>query len=223
MHISVQNLNLIKNKIKEIINRKQLKTCPEIIAVSKTFDMVNIMPLIESGHLHFGENKIQEAENKWSDIKEQHKDLQLHMVGKLQSNKAKKAVKLFDYIHSLDSSKLAAKLNQYEKELNKKTKIFIQVNVAEEDQKSGVSLNALNDFYNYCVKDLSLKVIGLMTLPPLEEDPIKYFKLLKNSAEKLNLNELSIGMSGDYEKALDNNSTFIRVGTAIFGSRKLIN
>jgi pyridoxal phosphate enzyme (YggS family) len=223
MHISVQNLNLIKNKIKEIINRKQLKTYPEIIAVSKTFDMVKIMPLIESGHLHFGENKIQEAENKWSDIKEQHKDLQLHMVGKLQSNKAKKAVKLFDYIHSLDSSKLAAKLNQYEKELNKKTKIFIQVNVAEEDQKSGVSLNILNDFYNYCVKDLSLKVIGLMTLPPLEEDPIKYFKLLKNSAEKLNLNELSIGMSGDYEKALDNNSTFIRLGTAIFGSRKLIN
>ena len=223
MHESIVKLNLVKNKVKEIINKKQLKINTKIIVVTKTFPLSKILPLLNNEHIDFGENKIQEAEEKWSENKNIFKNIKQHMIGKLQSNKAKKAVKLFDYIHSLDSSKLAAKLNQYEKELNKKTKIFIQVNVAEEDQKSGVSLNALNDFYNYCVKDLSLKIIGLMTLPPLEEDPIKYFKLLKNSAEKLNLNELSIGMSGDYEKALDNNSTFIRVGTAIFGSRKLIN
>ena len=162
MHTSVQRLNFVKNKVREIIDRKQLKTVPQIIAVTKSFSLNKISPLLEVGHIHFGENKIQEAESKWSDIKNKYKDLQLHMVGKLQTNKAKKAVKLFDYIHSLDNLKLATKLSQYEKELGKKTKLFIQVNIAEESQKSGVLLNNLDQFYNFCIKELSLNIIGLM-------------------------------------------------------------
>jgi len=217
----VQNLNFIKNKVKEIIDRKQLKTSPKIIAVSKTFEMNQILHLVKYGHLHFGENKIQEAENKWTNIKKEYKNLQLHMLGRLQSNKAKKAVQLFDYIHSLDSTKLGEKVSYYEKELNKKTKIFIQVNVAEENQKSGILLNDLDNFYDYCVNDLSLNIIGLMTLPPINEDPNYYFKLLYDRSKIINLKELSMGMSGDYEKALDNYSTYIRLGTAIFGERKI--
>jgi len=221
MHISVQNLNLIKNKVKEIIDRKQLKTSPKIIAVSKTFEMDHILHLVKYGHLHFGENKIQEAENKWTNVKKEYKNLQLHMLGRLQSNKAKKAVQLFDYIHSLDNTKLGEKISYYEKELNKKTKLFIQVNVAEENQKSGILLNDLDNFYDYCVNDLSLNIIGLMTLPPINEDPNHYFKLLNDRSKIINLKELSIGMSGDYEKALENYSTYIRLGTAIFGERKI--
>ena len=217
----MQNLNFIKNKVKEIIDRKQLKTSPKIIAVSKTFEMNQILHLVKYGHLHFGENKIQEAENKWTNVKKQYKNLQLHMLGRLQSNKAKKAVQLFDYIHSLDSTKLGEKVSYYEKELNKKTKIFIQVNVAEENQKSGILLNDLDNFYDYCVNDLSLNIIGLMTLPPINEDPNYYFKLLYDRSKIINLKELSMGMSGDYEKALGNYSTYIRLGTAIFGERKI--
>ena len=219
MHISVQNLNVIKNNVKEIIDRKQLNTSPKVIAVSKTFEMEKIMHLVKYGHLHFGENKIQEAENKWIDVKKEYVNLKLHMIGKLQSNKAKKAVQLFDYIHSLDNVKLGEKISFYEKELKKKTKLFIQVNIAEENQKSGILLNDLDDFYNYCVNELSLDVIGLMTLPPIDEDPEQYFKLIKDKSKMLNLNELSIGMSGDYEKALENYSTYLRLGTAIFGNR----
>ena len=215
----MQNLNLIKNNVKEIIDRKQLKTSPKVIVVSKTFEMEKIIHLVKYGHLHFGENKIQEAESKWIDIKKDYVNLKLHMIGKLQSNKAKKAVQLFDYIHSLDNGKLAEKISYYEKELNKKTKLFIQVNVAEESQKSGILLNDLNDFCNYCVNDLSLDIIGLMTLPPADKDPSQYFKLLNDRSKMLNLNELSIGMSGDYEKALENYSTYLRLGTAIFGNR----
>jgi len=215
----VQNLNLIKNNVKEIIDRKQLKTSPKVIVVSKTFEMDKIIHLVEYGHLHFGENKIQEAESKWINIKKEYINLKLHMIGKLQSNKAKKAVQLFDYIHSLDSDKLGQKISYYEKELNKKTKLFIQVNIAEENQKSGILLNDLNEFCNYCVNDLSLDIIGLMTLPPLDKDPSQYFKLLNDRSKMLNLNELSIGMSGDYEKALENDSTYLRLGTAIFGKR----
>ena len=219
MHISVQNLNLIKNNVKEIIDRKQLKTSPKVIVVSKTFEMEKIIHLVKYGHLHFGENKIQEAESKWIDIKKDYVNLKLHMIGKLQSNKAKKAVQLFDYIHSLDNGKLAEKISYYEKELNKKTKLFIQVNIAEENQKSGILLNDLNDFYNYCINELSLNIIGLMTLPPIDKDPSQYFKLLYDRSKILNLNELSIGMSGDYKKALENYSTYLRLGTAIFGNR----
>ena len=219
MHKSVQRLNSIKNQVNEIINRKQLKTIPKIVAITKTFVLKDIVPLIEIGHTHFGENKVQEAEEKWIDVKKKYQNLQLHMVGKLQSNKAKKAIKLFDYIHSLDNAKLASKLCQYEKELNKKTKIFVQVNVGGENQKGGILLNDLINFYNYCTKDLSLNIIGLMCLPPVDFDSKRYFQMLKNTSEKLNLLELSMGMSADYQEAILYGSTYLRLGTAIFGER----
>ena len=219
MHICVQRLNFVKNKVKEIIDRKQLKTTPQIIAVTKSFPLNKITPLLEMGHIHFGENKIQEAESKWLNVKNKYKNLQLHMLGKLQSNKAKKAVKLFDYIHSLDNAKLATKLSQYEKELGKKTKLFIQVNIAEESQKSGVLLDDLNRFYNFCIKELSLNITGLMCLPPINSDSNKYFQILKKTSEKLNLTDLSMGMSADYDQAILNGSTYLRLGTAIFGAR----
>ena len=181
--------------------------------------MNNITPLLNSGHIHFGENKIQEAEKKWSEVKKNYSKLQLHMVGSLQSNKAKRAVKLFDYIHSLDNEKLASKLSQYQNELSKKIKLFIQVNVANEKQKSGIMLNLLNDFYNYCTNELSLNVIGLMCLPPIDSNSNEYFKLLNQTALKFNLKELSIGMSADFEDAILNGSTFLRLGTLIMGKR----
>ena len=220
MHSSLQKLTLVKNKINEIIYQKQLKTNPTIIVISKTFSQEKIKPLLDSGHAHFGENKIQEAESKWTEIINTNKDLQLHMVGKLQSNKAKKAVKLFNFIHSLDSEKLALKLSQSEKELNKKTKLFVQMNLGEESQKSGIDLKNLHNFYNYCTNDLQLNIIGLMCLPPLNVNSDKFFKILKNSAEKLNLKELSMGMSSDFEKAIINGSTYLRLGTAILGERR---
>ena len=179
MHVNLNQLISIKKKIKEIINKKQLQSDSKIIVITKTFPMNKIMPLIENGHSHFGENKLQEAEFKWSELKVQNNNLKLHMVGKLQSNKAKKAVQLFDYIHSLDNEKLALKLSFFENELSKKNKLFIQVNLANEKQKSGILLNELNDFYNYCSKDLSLNIIGLMCLPPINLESRKYFKLLK--------------------------------------------
>ena len=211
----------LQNKIKEIIDKKQLKTNPQIIAVTKTWPMSKIIPLLEIGHIHFGENKIQEAENKWQNIKNKYNDLQLHMLGKLQTNKTKKAVQLFDYIHSLDNEKLANKICQYEKELNKKIKLFIQVNITKENQKSGILLNDLDDFYNYCTKVLSLNIIGLMCLPLINSDSSKYFSVLKDRSEKLNLTNLSMGMSSDYEQAILNGSTYLRLGTVIFGKRNI--
>ena len=219
MHADVQRLNTVKNHVKDILNRKQLKIVPQIIAVTKTFPIKKIIPLIEIGHLHFGENKIQEAESKWIEIKNKYKGLQLHMLGKLQSNKVKKAVKLFDYIHSLDNAKLASKISQFEKELNKKIKLFIQVNIAEENQKTGVVLNDLNTFYKYCTQDLSLNIIGLMCLPPAGSKSQEHFQILRKNSEKLNLKNLSMGMSTDYEDAILCGSTHIRIGTAIFGKR----
>ena len=215
----MQRLKLLQNKIKEIIDKKQLKTIPQIVAVTKTWPISKIIPLLEMGHIHFGENKIQEAEIKWLDIKNKYNHLQLHMLGKLQSNKTKKAVKLFDYIHSLDNEKLAKKISQHEKELNKKIKLFIQVNLSADNLKSGILLNDLKNFYNYCVTELSLNIIGLMCLPPINSDPNKYFKILKNTSENLNLTNLSMGMSTDYEQAILNGSTYLRLGTAIFGER----
>ena len=223
MHVSLQKLNFVKNKVNEIISQRQLKNDPKIIVVTKTFSLNKITPLIESGHLHFGENKIQEAENKWVKARKQFHNIKLHMIGKLQSNKVKKAVKIFDYIHSLDSAKLASKIAQYEKELNKKTKLFIQVNLGEENQKSGILLNDLNNFYYYCTKELSLNVIGLMCLPPIESNSQEYFKILKNTAEKLNLKDLSMGMSSDFEQAIVNGSTYLRLGTIILGERNSAN
>ena len=215
----MQNLNLINNKVKEIVEKKQLKTLPKVIAVTKTFPLDVFKPLLEFGHHHFGENKIQEAEDKWLNIKSDYKNLQLHMIGKLQSNKAKKAVKIFDYLHSLDNEKLAKKIDQYQNELNKKLKIFIQVNLGNETQKSGISLSQLDDFYIFCTKKLSLSIIGLMCLPPLDSDSEKYFRTLKELSHKYNLKDLSIGMSNDYENAVLHGSTFLRLGTAIFGER----
>jgi len=219
MHSSLEKLTLVKNKVNQIVNEKQLKIDPKIIVVTKTFSLNKIAPLLRAGHIHFGENKIQEAESKWLNVKNKYKNLQLHMLGKLQSNKAKKAVKLFDYIHSLDNAKLATKLSQYEKELGKKTKLFIQVNIAEESQKSGVLLDDLNRFYNFCIKELSLNITGLMCLPPINSDSNKYFQILKKTSEKLNLTDLSMGMSADYDQAILNGSTYLRLGTAIFGAR----
>ena len=221
MHSAIEQLNLIKIKVNNIINKTQLKTHPEIIIVSKTFPLIKIKPLLESGHIHYGENKIQEAEEKWSQIKLEYKNIKLHMIGKLQTNKVKSALKLFDYIHSLDNEKLALKLSQGQKMLGKDVKFFIQVNLADEVQKSGISLNKLNDFYDYCTKELSLNVIGLMCLPPIDPSPQKYFKILKESSVRLNLNELSMGMSSDFEEAILNHSTYLRIGTLILGKRNI--
>ncbi len=212
---------MVTNKINEVIRIKQLKTTPKIIAVSKTFQIDKIIPLIKHGHIHFGENKIQEAEDKWANIKKENNALQLHMVGKLQSNKAKKAVKLFDFLHSLDSENLAKKISIFSKELNKEIKVFIQVNIGDEIQKNGISLNELDSFYNYCSNDLSLNIIGLMCLPPINSDPEVFFKKLKKKSDILNLKDLSMGMSGDYEKAIINGSTYLRIGTEIFGKRNI--
>jgi len=221
MHTIVKKLNLVTNRVNEVIQTKQLKTVPKIIAVSKTFHIDKITPLIEFGHLHFGENKIQEAEDKWTDIKNNNKALQLHMVGNLQSNKAKRAVKLFDYIHSLDTVSLAKKISFFSKEFKKNIKIFIQVNLGEEIQKSGIPINEIDKFYNFCTNELSLNIIGLMCLPPINSNPDSYFKILKDKSNSLNLNELSMGMSGDYEKAVLNGSTYLRLGTEIFGKRNI--
>ena len=221
MHADVQRLNTVKNHVKEILDKKQLKIGPQIIAVTKTFPIEKIIPLIEIGHPHFGESKFQEAESKWIEIKNKYKGLQLHMLGKLQSNKVKKAVKLFDYIHSLDNAKIAKKINQYQEELDKKIKIFIQVNLSKESQKSGIMLNDISNFYSYCTKELSLNIIGLMCLPPINLDSSKFFQILKQTSEKFNLKDLSMGMSSDYEQAILSGSTYLRLGTIIFGERSI--
>ena len=220
MHDTVVKFNIVKNKVKEIVERKQLKTDPQIIAVTKSFPLTSIIPLLDYGHVHFGENKIQEAETKWNGVKTKYKKIKLHMLGNIQSNKAKKAVQLFDYIHSLDSEKLAKKIAQYENELNRRTKVFIQINLGVEVQKSGILLSELKSFYDYCINDLNLNIIGLMCLPPINSDPNKFFNILKTNSENLKLLHTSMGMSEDYEKALENGSSFLRMGTIIFGKRK---
>ena len=221
MHPVEKKLNFLKNQVNEITNTKQLKTKPNIIAVTKTFSIDKFIPLLNSGHIHFGENKIQETEIKWNQPKKEFGNIKLHMLGKLQSNKAKKAVELFDYIHSLDNAKLASKISKHEMEMNKKLKLFIQVNIAQENNKSGILLKDLDNFFNYCKRELSLNIIGLMCLPPLNSDPDKYFKILKQNSDKFKLKHLSMGMSSDYNQAVLNGSTFLRLGTAIFGNRKL--
>jgi pyridoxal phosphate enzyme (YggS family) len=219
MHQSIINFTNIQNSIKENQEKTNNKNNIKIIAVSKTFEISHINPLIEYGHTDFGENKVQEAIEKWSDIKIKNKNLSLHLIGKLQSNKTKLALKIFDYIHSLDSEKLANKISEEQKKIEKKPKLFIQVNIGNEDQKSGVNLNKLKSFYKYCL-DKDLDVIGTMCLPPISEDPEKYFMRMNYLNKDLGLNELSMGMSADYISAIDNNATFIRVGSKIFGERK---
>ena len=190
-----------------------------IIAVSKTFPLEHIKPLIDYGHIHFGENKVQEANAKWSLIKTENKNLKLHMIGKLQSNKAKDAVKLFDYIHSLDSQKLADALAKHQISLKKKLNYFIQVNIGNEIQKSGIPVGELDPFYNYCKNEINLNILGLMVIPPNDNNPEKYFKSLNELNKSLALQDLSMGMSADYIEAIKHGATFIRVGSSIFGER----
>jgi pyridoxal phosphate enzyme (YggS family) len=211
MNIIIERLNKIKSNIQ---NKKA-----QVVAVSKTFPIENIKPLIEIGHIHFGENKVQEADSKWSNIKKINPNIQLHMVGRLQSNKAKRAVELFDYIHSLDSKKLAENLSKFENNINKKLKYFIQVNVGSEKQKAGITPNELDEFYTYCKKKLNLNIIGLMVIPPNDGNEEKYFKYLYETNSSLGLEHLSMGMSADYLIADKYNATFLRIGSSIFGKR----
>ena len=219
MHDTVKNLLKINEKVKvKLSTISNLNKIPRIIAVSKTFKMQHIYPLIDHGHVDFGENKVQEAQEKWTEIKEKNKNIKLHLIGRLQTNKVKIAVKLFDYIHSLDSKKLADKISKYQKEQNLKKKMFIQVNIGDEDQKSGIQKDELPDFYNYC-KNLELDILGLMCIPPFNKDSSSYFQEMKNLSEKFNLKDLSMGMSSDYIDAIENGSTYVRIGSNIFGQR----
>ena len=215
MNIIIQRFNKIKSNITSI---KPIRPV-NIVAVSKTFSLNHIQPLIDYGHKHFGENKVQEAFSKWHELKKSNNSLNLHMIGKLQSNKAKKAVEIFDYIHSLDNQKLADKLSREQQNLGKKLKYFIQVNIGNELQKSGVRAQELDNFYNYCIKEKNLNVIGLMVIPPNDNNTNKYFKNLDELNNSLSLKELSMGMSADYYEAIKNNATFVRIGSLIFGNR----
>jgi len=215
MHNVVKNLIYIENLIKSKANHDKLV---QIIAVSKTFPIENILPLIKHGHIHYGENKVQEALDKWSDIKNKNHNIKLHLIGKLQTNKVKLALGIFDYIHSLDSKKLANKIADQQIKQEKKPKIFIQVNIGNEEQKSGINKENLIDFYNYC-KNLNLNIIGTMCIPPNDTNTAIYFSEMSKINQKLNFAELSMGMSSDYLEAIKNNATYIRVGSSIFGNR----
>ena len=218
MHSSVQNLINIQEKIKQRLVDLKSNKIPKIIAVSKTFGMDKISPLIEHGHIDFGENKVQEAIEKWSDIKLTNNEIKLHLIGGLQTNKVKLAVKLFDYIHSVDSEKLAKKISDEQQKQNKKIKIFIQVNIGDEEQKSGINKSSLTQLYSYC-KTIDLSVVGLMCIPPLEKSPDIFFKEMSMLNKNLDLDELSMGMSSDYLEAIKNSATYLRIGSNIFGKR----
>ena len=215
MSIIIDRFNKIKSNVNNLDNSKAIN----IIAVSKTFSIEYIKPLIDIGHEHFGENKVQEAITKWKEIKKNNNKIKLHMVGKLQSNKSKKAVEFFDFIHSLDNKKLADNLSKAEAELKRKIKYFIQINVGNEIQKSGILSDNLNEFYNYCTKEKKLNVIGLMCIPPNDGKEEEHFDIMNRKNKLLNLENLSMGMSSDYLKAVKYNATFLRIGSAIFGDR----
>ena len=217
MHKTINNLIEIKKKIQE--KNIDIKSIPKIIAVSKTFSMNEIKPLIDYGHIDFGENKVQEAVDKWSNIKTENKKIKLHMIGKLQTNKVKQVVNLFDYIHSVDSIKLAEKIQKEQNKLNKSLKLFIQINIGKEEQKNGIDIENFPDFYSVCKKDLNLDVIGIMCIPPVGKDTLIFFKEMKKISEKFSIKELSMGMSSDYLSAINYNSSFIRIGSKIFGPR----
>ena len=219
MHKTIQNLTDIQKQIQlKVIELNYSDYNPKIIAVSKTFKIDHIMPIIDHGHIHFGENKIQEAVEKWTDIKNNNNQIKLHMIGKLQTNKVKFAVKLFDYIHSVDNIKLATKISVEQKKLNKNIKIFIQINIGDEEQKSGINSNEVVEFYKSCNK-LKLDVVGTMCLPPDDDQSGNYFLKMQSINESLNLKEISMGMSNDYLNAIKFKSTFVRIGTKIFGER----
>jgi len=214
MHNTVKNLIYIEERIKSKANHDKL---PTIIAVSKTFPIENVLPLIEHGHLHYGENKVQEAIDKWSDIKFK-ANIKLHLIGGLQTNKVKFALRIFDYIHSLDSEKLATKIADEQVKQGKKPKMFIQVNIGNEEQKSGINKEKLGAFYKFC-KNLNLDVVGTMCIPPNDHNTEEYFSEMKDINQELNFKDLSMGMSGDYMDAIKNSATYVRVGSKIFGSR----
>ena len=217
MHKSIINLIEIEKKIHLKNTIQNLKT--KIIAVSKTFPLENIFPLINHGHIDFGENKVQEAIEKWTEIKKKNSNIKLHMIGKLQTNKVKFVIPLFDYIHSLDNIKLAKKISSEEKKLNKKLKIFIQINIGNEEQKSGIGIDEIENFYNTCVNELNLDIIGLMCLPPKNLKVDNYFSKMKKLRSKINVKELSMGMSDDYLEAINHEASFVRIGSKIFGNR----
>ena len=218
MHSTVKNLLDIQDNIKVKLNEININHYPKIIAVSKTFKINQISPLIDHGHIDFGENKVQEAVEKWTEVKKINPKIQLHMIGKLQTNKVKFAVKLFDYIHSVDSEKLAKKIADEQNKINKNIKIFLQVNIGDENQKSGINKNELEQLVSYC-KEINLDLIGLMCIPPANINPEIYFDEMKNLNKSLGFKELSMGMSSDYLTAAKHESTLIRVGSSIFGQR----
>ena len=218
MHITVKNLLDIENNLKASLNKLNINNYPKIIAVSKTFKIDKILPLIKHGHMDFGENKVQEAIEKWTEIKKNNSEIKLHMIGKLQTNKVKFAVKLFDYIHSVDSEKLATKIASEQKKINKNIKIFLQVNIGNEAQKSGIDKDYINKLVTYC-KELNLDLIGLMCIPPSNLDPEDFFEEMKMLNQSFGFLELSMGMSSDFLKAAKHLSTYIRVGSGIFGQR----
>jgi len=220
MHNVVNNLISIHNELNIKIKKLKFENYnPNIVAVSKTFPISKIIPLINYGHVHFGENKVQEAVEKWTDIKNNFRSLKLHMIGKLQTNKVKYAVSLFDYIHSVDNLKLAEKISNEQLKVNKIINLFIQINIGNENQKSGILIENLENFYNKCTQDLGLNVIGLMCLPPNNDKSSIYFSKMQILSEKVNLKEISMGMSSDYINAIEYRSTFLRIGSKIFGDR----
>ena len=218
MHNTVKNLLDIKNNITVYLNKLNINNNPKIVAVSKTFKIDKILPLIEFGHLDYGENKVQEAVEKWAEIKKKNSKVKLHMIGKLQTNKVKFAVQIFDYIHSVDSEKLARKIVDEQNKINKNVKVFLQVNIGDETQKSGVNKNNVSQLAYYC-KEIGLDLIGLMCIPPANVDPDVHFDEMNELNKNLNFNELSMGMSSDFLKAVKHFSTFVRIGSSIFGQR----
>ncbi len=213
MHFSIKNLTYIQDKIKDVVQPP-----PIIIAVCKTFGPDSIKPLLDFGHRHFGENKVQEGMKKWQDLKLKYNNVNLHMIGKLQTNKVRDCVKLFDFIHSVDSKKLAKKISDEQNKINKKIKIFIQVNIGQENQKSGILKDELDELISYC-KEVNLNLLGLMCIPPANVNASKYFEETNSLNRKFGFSELSMGMSSDYLIACENSSTFLRVGSNIFGKR----
>tara|TARA_B100001173_G_scaffold298330_1_gene295816 strand:- start:155 stop:814 length:660 start_codon:yes stop_codon:yes gene_type:complete len=218
MHSSIKNYEDIIKLIKSKLEEQKINKLPKIIAVSKTFSLDKILPLIKYGHLDYGENKVQEAIDKWVKIKIEKPQIKLHLIGKLQTNKVKFATRIFDYIHSVDSAKLAKKISDEQIKQNKKVKIFIQVNIGSEEQKSGVNIHEIDELLNFC-KELRLDVIGLMCIPPANQESDEYFKKINFLNNKFNLKEISMGMSSDYLKAIENNATYLRIGSSIFGKR----
>jgi pyridoxal phosphate enzyme (YggS family) len=218
MHNCVQKYKDIISAIDKKLEEQKINYTPKVIAVSKTFKLEKILPLIEYGHLDYGENKVQEAIDKWSEIKLKKQNIKLHLIGKLQTNKVKHALKIFDYIHSVDSIKLAKKIADEQIKQNKNLKLFIQVNIGDEEQKSGIKVDQVKDLITFS-KQLNLNIVGLMCIPPVNEEPDKYFKEINILSKKFNLQEISMGMSSDYLKAIENSSTYLRIGSSIFGQR----